>query len=391
MKTDCVRGAQTRLAARRCRGVFARLALLGAAGFATAGCADDSYLVVTLVSANETPFANVGLIAVDVTSLSDGKTKRLPYNSGMKPIGFDKDAGKTLSVSFSPSRSGEVSLTVTAFSASMNDCVLGQGMTTGSIVKGDVSTAKVALQHTGLCMQPDGGVPTDGPITFPGCDPIAPMCPLTGQTCYIDCTSRTGSCVSGGTKGPGEACSGNNDCMPGTQCFDYGTIPGCAAGTRVCLKFCASNSDCAVGAGGGQAGGPDGGMAGPVASACLNPVVCPSTSMSPREVTTTYSTCSFSCDPRGDATAGCPAGLRCFLFASPGTTEQLPDCGCSPPTRTKSEGTSCSASTECLPGHVCDTVMTVCRRLCRMDTPTDCRAAETCVALTNSTQFGVCR
>lgn len=385
MKTASIRGAHARVSARPVstllpfRGSFASLAVLLAASVAAPGCADDSYLVVTLLSANETPFTNVGVVVVDVTSQSDGKTKRLPYNSGTRAIGFDQQMGKTLSVSFSPSRSGDVDLVVTAFSASMKDCVLGQGMAKASIVKGDISKATVALQHTGLCLQPaDGGVTTDGPITFPGCDPIAPMCPLAGQTCYIDCTSRTGSCVSGGTKGPGETCSGNNDCMPGTQCFDYGTIPGCTAGTRVCLKFCASNSDCA------QASA-DGGMAGPVASACLNPVVCPG------NVMTTYSTCSFSCDPRGDAATGCPVGLRCFLFASPGGTEQLPDCGCSPPTRTKSEGASCAASTECLPGHVCDTVTAVCRRLCRMDTPTDCRATETCVALTNSTQFGVCR
>jgi hypothetical protein len=159
--------------------------------------------------------------------------------------------------------------------------------------------------------------------------------------------------------------------MPGTQCFDYSGILGCSAGTKACLRFCQGDGECQpLGAG----------------STCRNPVICDSVT------TTAYKTCSFACDPRGDATMGCAAGLACFLFQNPDPTkEDLPDCSCRDPSRTRTDGMACTRSADCAPGHICNMMAgtMTCRRLCKMSDPGNCGTA-TCAALANSTTYGVC-
>ena len=177
-----------------------------------------------------------------------------------------------------------------------------------------------------------------------------------------------GRCVPGGAKGPGETCASNSDCSPGTQCFDF----GCATTTRVCLKFCAQDDACAAMT---NATGT---------STCRDPVYCPAV--------TTYKTCGFACDPRGTATAGCPTGLNCFLFQDPAGGQDSPSCGCPAATRVGVDGATCASSNDCAPGFLCDQMAgaQVCRKLCKMASPTDCTGGQGCAPLTNNTVFGVC-
>ena len=413
-----------------------RPALAGAAlavALALSSCSHDSYLVVTLTSA-DTDFTNVS--RVDVNVEGDGVMSPTLTYLPRAPISFGT-AGVTLSISFTPSRSGKVTLTVTALDAARK-CV-GRGTKADAMIKkGDVARASVSLRHD--CSgtdpdggSPDGGSPTDGNVTFEGCDPANPAGKCQpGQTCFVECVARMGMCIAGGTKQAGESCTSNNDCAPGTQCFNYSGVTGCAQGTRICLKFCANDGMCTAGTGGaaapgvgGAAGGtggaggrtglsPDAGFGGnggggagggagaaglalsagqPLAaapadltpSACRNPVSCSAT------LNTTYRTCSFSCEPRGDGTVGCPSSLRCFLYRDPLTGRDDPDCGCAAPTRVKTDGMACASAEECAPGHVCNMMggTQICRRLCKVGVSADCPTPRVCQPLTGAA-FGAC-
>lgn len=333
------------------------LTLLGlaAALAALSGCSDDSYLVLTLRS-DGASFAGITKIVVEVTAAAGTPMATRTFTVG--GVAIDASTSKTLSVSFSPDRSGLVNVTVSASNATT---CLGAGTVTATIDKGGTARATVTLAASGCA---GSGMMT----TFPGCDPaVTASCPAT-QTCYVDCLNKMGRCVPGGTKGPGELCESNNDCAPGTQCFEF----NCPSTTRVCLKFCAGDEACAALS---NAAG---------ASTCRDPVLCPDM--------TSYKTCSFACDPRGSATVGCPAGMSCFLFADPAGGQDSPSCGCPAPTRTGTDGVSCAAATDCAPGFVCDQMTggQFCRQLCKMGSAGDCDAGKTCTALANNKVFGVC-
>lgn len=332
-----------------------------AAAMVMSACADDSYLVLTLRS-DGTSFAGITKVVVEVTAAAGQPMATRTFTvGGSGGVTIDTNVSKTLSVSFSPDRSGVVNVLV---SAGATTC-LGGGRVAATIVKGGTATATVTLTAAG-CPPVDGG--TDGPITFSGCDPaVASSCPAT-QTCYVDCANQAGRCVPGGTKGPGELCSGNSDCAPGTQCFDF----KCPSPTLVCLKFCAGDDACAPLSNGAGA------------SSCRDPVLCPAM--------TTYRTCGFACDPRGTATVGCPPGLNCFLFADPAGGPDSPSCGCPAASRVGTDGVACIASSDCAPGFICDQMNAgqFCRRLCKMGSAGDCGGSATCTALANNAVFGVC-
>lgn len=416
-------------------------AVLAAVGVLVAvpSCSHDSYLVVTLTS-GDGDFTGVSWLDVDVRGADGVMSPTLSYGV-RQPLSFGAAPGVTLSISFTPSRSGTVDLTVTA--RDVDRKCIGSGIKTGAAIKkGDVAPVAVQLVHQ--CPSDDDGgtdAATDGGVTFKGCDPASPASSCSaGQTCFVNCGTKMGMCIAGGTKGPGETCNSNNDCMPGTQCFDYSNVTGCAAGTRICLKFCAADSMCnpggatggtdagasssggagaapagaagggaggaggspagAAGAAGTSAGGGPGGTSGgsggasaPIGataadltpSACRNPVACSST------LVTTYRTCSFSCDPRLPATTGCPAGLSCFLYRDPVTGRDNPDCGCREPTRVKTDGATCAGAYECAPGHVCNLMAgtQICRKLCKVGVAGECASPSVCQPLSGST-FGVC-
>jgi hypothetical protein len=374
-------------------------------------CSHDSYLKVTLIAA-DSAFEHLTRVVVNVHDESNGSSAWLQYVP-TNEIRFDTFMSKTLSIAFTPNRAGAISLDVGVFDNT--GACLGRGQTTSVLKKGDVSSATVMLAHTSICpLAPDAGVADTGGdvVTFSGCDPARPAdsC-ANNQTCFVDCRANRGICLLAGAKGPGELCSTNADCTPGTQCFDYSGLPGCGVGTKVCQKFCNNDAQClsAAGGTGGAAGSPasdgtggagggvggvgatggatgGGGSASPGVSTCRNPVVCSG------NVTTSYRTCSFACDPRADGTSGCPTGLLCFLYTDSTIGQDSPDCGCKEPTRTGTDGAPCDSSAACAPGFICNKMggTQACRKLCKMVAASDCAAPKICSALANNTVFGVC-
>jgi len=409
-------GGCRRLLAAASTSVF--VFVLGAAA-ATAGCSHDSYVVLTLMaSTGELP--NVTDVAVRVRQYPSGMPESLlVWHTLDHPRTIDMKKGLSLSVSFTPDRSGQADFMVDAFNAA--GCV-AEGSLRTPIAQGETKREQVVLIATTSCTLArranDGGIGDSRPagtggaggtggaatastggrggggstggaggaggvVTFNGCDPAAPTSCASGQTCFVDCQARTGMCIGGGARGPGETCTSNNDCMPGPQCFDYsGTSDtGCPSSLKVCLKFCSGDAQCTATAG-----------AGPGALAlegCRNPVVCPAAGGG--GFTTSYKNCSFACDPRGAATTGCPAGLYCFLYGDPTRGEDSPDCGCRVPSRKGADGDACFSSSDCAPGLICNAMggTLTCRRLCKMSSAGDCGAA-TCSPLTNNTTYGVC-
>lgn len=345
-------------------GLTATAALL--AVLAAPSCSHDSYLVV-LMETNAGTLTGVTQVTVTVTDHAHGTPMATRTFNIAPDAGFGSNAaeGKTLSLSFTPDRSGTVDVTVTASAGAT--CMATGTQSAVPINKGGVANTTVTLVPSPGCGTSDAGA-SDGNATFMGCDPAMPgSCP-GGQTCYIDCTNKVGVCVAGGTRRAGEACDTNRDCMSGTQCFNY----DCGSNKKYCLKFCNNDSSCS------------GSTAVSSVSLCSDPVVCP-----PQ---TSYKTCGFVCDPRGSGTTGCPTGLTCFLFKSPTGGQDTPACACGATTRVGVDGVKCTVAEDCAPGFLCDQMAggTFCRRLCQMATPGDCPGSQTCNALANNATFGVC-
>jgi hypothetical protein len=352
----------------RSRGLLL-LALVGT------GCSSPtSYIVLSLQSADNMPITGVGSVIVNVSNGS-GQMNQLTYPAPNPNIILDSvTITNDLAISFSGSESGTVTLTVDV--RNDQDCTVGIGTTNVPINRGGRNNATVMLAHAHDCTHGDGG--GDGGTSFPGCNPVPPTSCGANMTCSINCMSGMGECIASGSVPPGQACQNNNDCMPGSQCFDYNSL-GC--NVHLCLQFCASKDQCA------QPG--DGGV-GP-GSLCAGPVQCGG-------VDTGYHTCTFSCDPRAAAISagqvGCPTGLACLVV---GGMDQV-DCSCAEASRTKTEGQSCSKSSECAPGLICNTTTQTCRTICRCNASGttcttnagDCPGSETCRALSNDTIYGIC-
>jgi len=367
---------------------------------AWASCSHDSYLVLNLRS-GDSDFTGVAFVEVTVTQAGRAPKLLSPDYDSARYNTFSSASGPTLSVSFSPDVSGTVDVDVVV--KDINKMCLGRGnLRDITLVANGTTRVAISIKHTADCTatQTDGGTDDSGTdasgtidsgVTFPGCDPAnAASCP-SGKTCFVDCTTKAGTCVAGGNRGPGESCSTNSNCMPGTQCFDFSGISGCSNPTRICMKFCASDGQClATPSPTGDAGAPtpDGGA--PLSSfdypggSCQSPVVCSG------GVTTSYRTCNFVCDPRGDGKIGCPSGLTCFLYRDRNGGDS-PDCGCREPSRTGTDGMACTSSVNCAPGFICNqmSATSVCRRLCSANSTTDC-GTKTCTMLTNNVGFGVC-
>ncbi len=373
-----------------------------------------SFVVLTLQSADPAPIMDVTEVIVVVTQGATlTKTLIYPPPRDAASITIDQGTANDLSVSFSGGQSGTVNLAVTVRNAA--GCAVGGGQTTALIRKGDIATASVDLAVENDCQSADGGIDAaGGDAPFPGCDPAMPACGA-GKTCQVNCDKRVGECVTGGTGGPGAPCTSNADCAPGSQCFDYSGT-GCAV--KVCLRFCNGDDMCMMSdtdAGGGDVTGarvdagatdastsdgadappsatPAGGSALGVESLCQGPVECSG-------VATTYHTCTFACDPRpaaaSSSSTGCPTGLACLIV---GNMDQV-DCACAEPTRTGTDGDSCTGSIDCAPGFICNLMggSSTCRAVCRCDAQgltcsaaNDCGGGRICSALTNDTTFGVC-
>jgi hypothetical protein len=354
-----------------------------------AGCSSpESYIVLTLHSMTATPIGSVANIEVDVTN-GIVTARTLTYAAHDMTI---DQTNKTLSVGFSGSETGSVTLNVKALDSA--GCTIGTGGVQQQIKKGGVAFATVSLAAAMDCTRADGGAPDvqDG-SSLPGCDPVNPQAMAAGittctatQTCQVDCTppdagAPRNECITGGSGPAGTICNSNADCQPGTQCFNYANT-GC--NVKVCLRFCSGDPDCApVGASGAGPG-----------SFCQGPVMCPT-------FLTAYHTCTFNCDPRAAAAAGrggCPMGLACVM---PGSMDEV-DCACPEATRTKAEGATCTSAADCATGLICNRMSgnLTCRPICRCDanasgactaTTNDCpTAGTTCHAVTNNKIYGIC-
>jgi len=346
-------------------------ALVVAAG--ADACRDQqSFVVVTVVSAEDTPITGVVdfLVIVGDGTETTQLTYAVPADQSPLTITNTVDpktgvVGKTFSVSFTIGHNGDATFQVTARDAA--HCTIGLGANHQTIARGGVAAIAVMLTHASGPCPSDGGVDSAGGVVFPGCDPATLTCGAQ-LTCAVNCAAMQGQCVTAGTAAPGGLCSqhGNGDCTPGTQCFTY-SGPLCSV--PVCLKFCKTNDDC-VTAGSG--------------SICQGNVSCPADG---GVVATAYHTCTFACDPRGTATTGCPSGLHCFVVD---TMDQV-DCSCTEASRTQTEGQPCTLGSDCAPGLLCDRSTTKCQKVCkRTEGGTDCAPGQSCTALTNDTVYGVC-
>jgi hypothetical protein len=355
---------------------FSRAAGAGllAALVAGAGCTSPQSFVVLVLESSAQPIVGVDHFTIIVT-LGSAETQTLTYPAGNLSLLADADVNEgTLSVSFSGNQTGDASFAISAYGGG---CEIGTGNALVTIRKGSINETIVQLAPEMKCTTADGGAPDLAPgSTFPGCDltMAATACPAT-QTCAVNCTDRANVCVAAGTVPTGGACGVDAGCAAGSQCYGYGGL-GCT-GLQLCLRYCNSDSDCAPSAGGVGPG-----------SFCRDPVVC-------EGVSTAYHTCSFSCDPTAAAATsgatGCPVGLTCVI---PSSMDHV-DCTCPETTRTGKENSSCTSTSQCAPGLLCEQT---CRAVCRCDAQNSaCTAANdcptsgtTCHVVSGQTIYGVC-
>jgi hypothetical protein len=298
---------------------------------AATGCSDKSFALVSLLSRGG-QFNDVGQIEVEV--VNDPHHDKLAYPKERKDAPlyrFDETAPLTFSIGYKNStHAGTLALKVTVLDRTGKRMGYGEGSAT--IIDDEITPVTVRITSGGSA----------------ACDPAAPTA-CAGGTCYVSCQpddSAVGMCTMAGAKDHGQLCSANEECKPGLQCFEYGCGAG-KPGVKACLRFCKDDSQC----GGGR---------------CSNRVPCGSK-------TTDFKTCSQPCNPVGEATQGCAAGLHCFVF--PG---EIADCDCSRSTGV--DGTPCQTGTECAPGFTCVKMAgaMTCRPLCRLDAPSTCAAGKVC-------------
>jgi hypothetical protein len=329
---------------------------------ALAGCGSDkSYALVSVLSSGG-QFNDVAGLLVDVRNGS--YVDSLAYRPKTTMVRFDETTALTFSVGFkSSSHMGTLEVAVTPINLAGTQ--IGYGVGTAQIVDDKVTDITVRVvrgaQRPGGT---DGGAPGDagGADAGPPCDPVNPTT-CNGGTCYLSCRPNEpvgGMCTMAGAKKPGELCTKNEECLPGSQCFNF----SCGA-TQIgtCLRFCKDDSVCGAGK-------------------CATPIPC-------NMQATTFKACSQPCDPVGEAQQGCATGLKCYVFQG-----ELPDCDCAGNTHVKDVGATCVDSTECKPGLLCVNMGgKTCRPVCRLDaTPATCPMGQTCTKLVDPDYktFGAC-
>lgn len=325
-----------------------------------AGCADDTFAVVS-VSTNSGNLDDVAQLRVHVTHAASADVLVYPKQTA-SPLRLDPGRPVTFSVEFE-GWSGQATFEVEPLAK--DGTTLAYGRTNAFVSRHEVTPVAVSVYPgTTRPENRQGGVMSDEELA---CAPNAPAeaCGGSNRTCGILCSPdhspAVSMCYVAGSGGPGEACTTNRDCAPGSQCFTLGAT-GCRVMT--CLKFCGSDGECADSN-----------------SLCNLPIPCGDR---------TFRACSRPCDPTVPSNNGCAAGLGCFVYSGDST-----DCACP---GTGGAGAICSQNAGCAAGLSCvipadaGAGTGVCRMVCKLDAPA-CPSGTACHAFENSSRrlYGFCQ
>jgi hypothetical protein len=345
-----------------------------------AACADDSYAVVSVLT-RAGSVDGVAQFRVYVEDGSGQDTLLYPKQPS-ESLRLDTNQPVTFSVEFSSSRTGQATFEVEPLDVGGN--VLAYGKTTATVAQDKVVQVAVLVELGALRPQRglDGGAPGDGGANQLSCDPYAPASACgANQTCGLLCstspdqpTPAVEMCYGAGAGRPGDSCTSNNDCAPGSQCFTF-KATGCSVMT--CLRFC--NHDDA--------------MCDEQNAYCNVPIECGTTSP--------FAACSRPCIPTGAGTVGCATGLLCFVYAGETT-----DCACAGlgdvgAICTQNSGcngetgcSGCRAGLSCVvpTGSAAGSGSGTCRPICTLAAPA-CPTSTTCHAFDGSTRlvYGFCQ
>jgi hypothetical protein len=328
-----------------------------------AGCADDSFVVVS-VTTHLGSLDQVEQLRVYVKSGASEDVLLYPKKT-TEPMHLNTAEAVTLSVDF---HSSSRQATIEVEPLARDGAVLAYGRAAASINPKGVATVPVEVFL--------GAV---RPVRTPDaeqsllCSPSSPADACgDNRTCGVLCASSgpaVSLCFGAGTRGPGESCTSNNDCSPGSQCFTVSAV-GCSVTT--CLKFCQSDSSC------------DDSNAN-----CNVPVQCGSTA--------SFKTCSRPCDPTLASNAGCAPGLACSVYAGDRSDCACPGLGAVGATCTQNSGCNgelgcagCGAGLSCVIPTGAGTG--TCRPMCKLANRA-CPAGTTCHAFDNPSRqlYGFCQ
>ena len=336
-----------------------RVALVGAAAWFAAGCADGRSVLVVTVDSAGAPLGPVSTLRVSVDS--DGQDAG-PYQLTL-PTAATIPPAQTFSISFDARRSGAVHVSVEALDGGGN--LVGSGAGDGT-VRPSTQTALKILLVGGQGHPVDGGID----MTSGG--------PGDGATdANVDANVDAGLDASGDARAPGDATTdGGTDLpglcgFPGAACCNMGApcLMGCCNAKNVCTPGTAGSS-CGVGGGlcldctrgpalglGCVAGkcGCNGAADCPPGSACsFNVHICTPTC----GATTTQ--CNGGCCGNGRCVSG-TAGKECGSsggICTDCTTMQGGGKLC------VAGGCGCNGAGDCPPGNACDPVTHTCSQQC---------------------------
>ena len=218
---------------QRAQGVaYVALSLALASLIASAGCKEDSYALVSVLTRSGT-LSGVAQFRVYVDNGPDSSTLYYPRQL-TESLVLDTTDPVTFSVQFSTSRGGPTTFGVEPLDVAST--VLGYGEAKAAIEKEKVFKVTVLVEPGAV--RPVQGM--DG-----GCDPYQPAITCgAGHTCGLLCSDgqpAVGMCYVAGPALPGQTCASNNDCSPGSQCFTF-SASGCPVMT--CLRFCQGDAAC---------------------------------------------------------------------------------------------------------------------------------------------------
>ena len=341
--------------------------------FLLAACADDSFVVVSVATYSGT-LDDVAQFRVHVSNNASERLLLYPRQAS-QALHLDTEHGVTFSVEFDTSRSGPATFEVE--SLSHDGTVLGYGKATTAIDGGSVSQVTVRVVPGALRPEhPFDAGATDGEGEL-SCDPYTPAAACgTGQTCALLCPEKdpaVSMCYGGGTANPGDTCASNNDCAPGSQCLTFG-----ACGVMTCLRFCTDDSTC---------GDPN--------AYCNVPIPCGPTAQ--------FTACSRPCDPTDNSGGGCGPGLACFVYGVDTTDCACPGSGGVGAVCTQNSGcgggdsacAGCAAGLTCVfpAGTDAGPSGGICRRTCKVNSPTTCPSGMPCHAFYDSSLriYGFCQ